>query len=723
MKHYLEDRTKWDSITFDENIVSETSIQKNWWNFTSSIFNKEYKFKLSQKDLFFSIWNFDWKKKTIEWIILQKNRKNVEKIIFCYNRKAMGKYLSMENTETPQRIENRMVFSNNWLQETRAILHKEPFAEVVFLEYKQEKEETDVIEVIQNNANALQKLFDKEIQKERIVLEKKWKIITPVVVEKIYKKYAKETSFWNLAQNMVYPSVMVSMVERLWKNTQALERSVQTIFERSVLSKKITTLFSKQEWIKLIGSHRKEVEAFRSPWNKDIVERQIVQREIETREKSISYWNIEEIENLVSKRMIDYVENTILHKNDERMEMLVSDWNRNNVEQHSFRFSIKLIENILSYWSKNNIEQQSFHFSTDLIEKAIFNWNSNNIKQHNSIFSTDLIEKVVSDWNRDKIAQHTFIETIINTQRLETRNLLFNRWLQENPIIFSETEFIEVVPLEYKQEKEETNFVETLQENVNVLQELFDGEVQKERIAVENEWKVILPTVVEKIYKKYAKETSFWNQPQNIGYPNVTVSMVKHLWKNKQEMERSVRTTMERSLLFKGIIPLFSNQDWIKPLVSDRDKNRKEVEAFRSPWNKETVELRIVQGEIRKNITIGEEKSQDSFDVSLEQTIVYKLEKKSEETKEILNKEMKRFIYSQVEQIVQSKIEDYEVRRNQAENQKIEETLEKMVEKKTKEQERGSQIQLGEFDIEEIYEKVYQKIERNLRSEMRKTGR
>ena len=84
---------------------------------------------------------------------------------------------------------------------------------------------------------------------------------------------------------------------------------------------------------------------------------------------------------------------------------------------------------------------------------------------------------------------------------------------------------------------------------------------------------------------------------------------------------------------------------------------------------------------------------------------------------------MKIFIYSQVEQIIQSKIEDYEIRRNQVENQKIDEALEKIIEKKTKEQRNTPQIQLEDFDIEEIYEKVYQKIERNLRSEMRKTGR
>ena len=107
----------------------------------------------------------------------------------------------------------------------------------------------------------------------------------------------------------------------------------------------------------------------------------------------------------------------------------------------------------------------------------------------------------------------------------------------------------------------------------------------------------------------------------------------------------------------------------------------------------------------------------------LEQTIVYKIEKKSEETKEVLNKEMKNFIYSQVEQIVQSKLEDYEVRRNQTENQKIDEALEKIVEEKTNKQKQTSQISVEDFDIDDIYEKVYRKIERTLRSEMRKTGR
>ena len=42
VQHQLEYITKLNSIIFDEDVVSETSIQKNWWNFTSSIFNKEY---------------------------------------------------------------------------------------------------------------------------------------------------------------------------------------------------------------------------------------------------------------------------------------------------------------------------------------------------------------------------------------------------------------------------------------------------------------------------------------------------------------------------------------------------------------------------------------------------------------------------------------------------------------------------------------------------------
>ena len=41
VKHHLEHITRLDSIAFDANIVSETSMQKNWWNFTSSIFNEE----------------------------------------------------------------------------------------------------------------------------------------------------------------------------------------------------------------------------------------------------------------------------------------------------------------------------------------------------------------------------------------------------------------------------------------------------------------------------------------------------------------------------------------------------------------------------------------------------------------------------------------------------------------------------------------------------------
>ena len=127
----------------------------------------------------------------------------------------------------------------------------------------------------------------------------------------------------------------------------------------------------------------------------------------------------------------------------------------------------------------------------------------------------------------------------------------------------------------------------------------------------------------------------------------------------------------------------------------------------------------------RKNIELEESKANSSFDLlkPLEQTIVYKIEKKSEETKEVLNKEMKNFIYSQVEQIVQSKLEDYEVRRNQTENQKIDEALEKIVEEKTNKQKQTSQISVEDFDIDDIYEKVYRKIERTLRSEMRKTGR
>ena len=76
-----------------------------------------------------------------------------------------------------------------------------------------------------------------------------------------------------------------------------------------------------------------------------------------------------------------------------------------------------------------------------------------------------------------------------------------------------------------------------------------------------------------------------------------------------------------------------------------------------------------------------------------------------------------------LEQIVHSKLEDYEVRRNQTENQKIDEALEKIVEEKTNKQKQTSQISVEDFDIDDIYEKVYRKIERTLRSEMRKTGR
>ena len=127
----------------------------------------------------------------------------------------------------------------------------------------------------------------------------------------------------------------------------------------------------------------------------------------------------------------------------------------------------------------------------------------------------------------------------------------------------------------------------------------------------------------------------------------------------------------------------------------------------------------------RKNEDLEESKVNRSSDLlqPLEQTIVYKIEKKSEETKEVLNKEMKNFIYSQVEQIVQSKIEDYEVRRNQTENQKIDEALEKIVEEQANKQTKTSQISVEDLDIDDIYEKVYRKIERTLRSEMRKTGR
>ena len=55
--YYIENINKLNTAHFDENIVSETSTPKNQWNFTSSIFNKEYKTKLNQRELYSKHWN------------------------------------------------------------------------------------------------------------------------------------------------------------------------------------------------------------------------------------------------------------------------------------------------------------------------------------------------------------------------------------------------------------------------------------------------------------------------------------------------------------------------------------------------------------------------------------------------------------------------------------------------------------------------------------------
>ena len=56
-------------------------------------------------------------------------------------------------------------------------------------------------------------------------------------------------------------------------------------------------------------------------------------------------------------------------------------------------------------------------------------------------------------------------------------------------------------------------------------------------------------------------------------------------------------------------------------------------------------------------------------------------------------------------------------------NQKIDKALENIIEEQTKKQTKTSQVSVADLDIDDIYEKVYRKIERTLRSEMRKTGR
>ncbi len=537
VKHHLEYITKLDSIIFGEGIVSETSIQKNWWNFTSSIFNKEYKINLNQKNL----------------------------------------------------------YSEHWLKETPSVFYEENFVEILPLEYKKEEiEETNLVEVLQENKSILRELFYKEVQKETASSEtyvehqKKGSNL----VEKIYEKYAKEQEkfFVDKVQNSSTTKFTIELVENLWKNTKEITKYVKNNIERSLLSKEIVPLFSKQEWI----------------------------------------------------------------------NNLISDG------------EIKEVEHFISNWKKETIKVITSIWNTNKKESSISNWN------------TEFIEKIVSAWNLHHIDKLTTISDSTNIQVIKNKSFYFNNLLQENSTVFEEI-FAKELPLEYKKEMlEETNFAEALKGNSKAFS------IFKQRNLQNNDF-------IKNIEKKLFYEHRASNSPQ-------------------------------------GIHRLFSSG--LGTLVSDVDKK-----FLTSNYPKVVAEL-ILQNNrhisedfftenttqnlfFRKNVMFDENKNKSNVtsNESLEQTIVYKLEKKSEATKEILNKEIKSFIYSQVEQIIQSKIEDYEIRRNKDENQKIDDALEKIVEKKTKEQRKTSQIQIEDFDIEEIYEKVYQKIERNLRSEMRKTGR
>ena len=336
-----------------------------------------------------------------------------------------------------------------------------------------------------------------------------------------------------------------------------------------------------------------------------------------------------------------------------------------------------------------------------------------------------------------------------------------------------------------------------MRENPRILRELFSKEVFNEN-SLESQWTLEHTTLAESIYKKYVKERENFVLYKSQGEERTvlhkgeeifhrassTIQLVKNLWNNASKITNYVKNNVEKSILSKELVPLFSKQEWIKDLISNEkipflleqkennadfdwvtqtienvilqkkeitsslDWNIKTLEHIllqrnkdnvTSHWNVEEIENLILQKNknkvtsflkqnyrlqdivlpmrerglidtiktdfkiisnvsnyptavaemilksnpsllqanstdskvqqlfFRKNINSEESKANSSSELlrPLEQTIVYKIEKKSEETKETLNKEMKNFIYNQVEQIVQSKIEDYEVRRNQ----------------------------------------------------------
>ena len=697
----------------------------------------------------------DWNIEEIENLILERN---------------------INNTNI-QQINNRSLFLQQWLEKNSSSFKEENFVEqlienvpvfyeeqwmkVVPLEYKKEVEETDVIEVLRENPSILRELFYKKVLNDNVYFENylknQWNLENVTLAEKLYKKYGKgqEGSFLQEEQGLSSISSTIKLVKNLWNTTSEITNYVKNKVEKSMLSKEIVPLFSSQEWIRNLIT--RETIPF-------VLEQKAIYPKLD--------WNIEEIENV------------ILERNEINGSVL---WNIETLKKIVPKKNKKILETFVSSINNTNIQQIN----------------------NRSLFLQQWLEK-----NSSSFKEENFVEQLI-----------------ENVPVFYEEQWMKVVPLEYKKEVEETDVIEVLRENPSILRELFYKEILKSNVSFENylekQWNLENSTLAEKIYKKYTKERegSILHKGQDFSSVSSTINLVKNLRNNTSEITNYVKNKIEKSILSRELVPLFSEQEWIKnfifsetiPLMFEQKEKsfveqffesvsdfsekqwlevvpleyKKEIvetdikEQSSSPWNIESLEKIILQKTennvtsflkqnawsehtiktglkiisnisnypkvvaelifnsnsnlskdsiieskteqllFRKNVELEESKASSSSDLlqPLEQTIVYKIEKKSEETKEVLNKEMKNFIYSQVEQIVQSKLEDYEVRRNQTENQKIDEALEKIVEEKTNKQKQTSQISVEDFDIDDIYEKVYRKIERTLRSEMRKTGR